>query len=196
MKHSSPTHNADVTNASGPDRRSPGAPVSHPALPRVPRPRPRSPEPGLLARMLPGTDEPPAPAAVRAAFALWLTAAAAGVFAMVLTVVREASGGSDLDASTGGFIGGFTGGLLLRMALFSAVVLVAVRLLRGARWPRWALTGALGAFGALAAPTLAAWPDRWPTGTGVVLHLAAALTATALTFCPSANAWFRAAGHR
>ncbi|MEV7194775.1 hypothetical protein AB0N81_23635 [Streptomyces sp. NPDC093510] len=175
------------------------------APPRVPRPRPRSPEPRLPTRMLPGTDEPPAPAPVRAAFALWLTAVASGVFGTALAVVGETS------AASGALR--LTGGLLFRMALFSAAVLVAVRMRRGARWARWALTGGLGLLGATA--LAATRPDRWPTGpralgeavadagavdvlsgAGLVLQLAAALTATALLFHPAANAWFRATRHR
>ncbi|MFK4068216.1 hypothetical protein [Streptomyces sp. NPDC029674] len=194
MEHSSDLkHGADVARGA--------APPDGTVLPRVPRPRPRSPEPGILGRLLPGTEGPPAPAAVSAAFALWLTAAAAGVFETVLGVVRESSGAA-----------GDPGGLPLRMAVFAAAVLVAVRMRRGARWTRWALTAVLGALGTL---SLAAGPTPWPTGlralgeavaeagavdvlfgAGRVLHLAAALTATALMFRPAANAWFRAARHR
>ncbi|MFI7319816.1 hypothetical protein [Streptomyces venezuelae] len=175
-------HHPDVTNP------SPTAPDT--TLPRPPRPRPRSheqrPLTPALARMLPGADAPSAPATVRAAFALWLTAAAAGVF---------------MTAAEGLPLLPF---LPLHMAVFAAAVLVAVRMRRGARWARWMLVCGLGATGAL---SLTAWADggvaAWPpdiaevlAGAGCVLHLAAALTATVLMFRPAANAWFRAAHHR
>ncbi|MEU7576963.1 hypothetical protein AB0B50_05075 [Streptomyces sp. NPDC041068] len=175
-----------------------------PDLHRAPRPRPRPHEPWLLPRLHPGADEPPAPPAVRTAFALWLTAVAAGVFETVLAVAGAVADG---DASTGGLVSG----LLLRMAVFSAAVLVAVRMRRGANWARLTLAGGLGVLGTL---SLVVEPVRWlADGHGLgdavrdagvldvlfggsrVLHLTAVLTATALMFRPAANAWFRAARH-
>lgn len=180
---------------------SPGA---HRALPprNRPRPRPRSPEPRpLLPRVLSGTDEPSAPATVRASFALWLTAVAAGVFETVLAVIRAVAEG---DASAGVL----TGGPALRVAGYAAAVLVAVRMRRGGGWARAALVGAAAVLGTLA---LISEPDAWPTdGQGIgetlrnvdvvdvllggsrVLHLAAVVMAVALMFRRSANAWFRA----
>ncbi|MEU6996426.1 hypothetical protein ABZ953_37965 [Streptomyces sp. NPDC046465] len=182
-------------------------PTPHSELPRLPRPRPHSHEPRLLARMLPGTDEPPAPGVVRTAFALWLTAVAAGVFETVLAVGREVSGGRP-GSTADGLTDGLAWGVPLRMAVFAAVVLVAVRMRRGARWARLTLTGGPVALGAL---SLAAWTAHRPgigdafrdvgvldvlTGAGRALHLAALLTATVLMFRPAANAWFRAARRR
>ncbi|MGA4845612.1 hypothetical protein ACOBQB_04855 [Streptomyces sp. G5(2025)] len=180
----------------------------HPAgLPRPPRPRPRprprSQKPRPLPWMFPGTDEPPAPATVRAAFALWLTVVAAGVFETVLALIGAAA--TDGDAS----VGGLAGGLAVRVAVYSAVVLVAVRMRRGGNGARLALAGVLGVFGTL---SLVIGPVRWlaeghPVGAafrglGVVdvlfgasrvLPVAAVLAAVALMFRPSANAWFRTA---
>ncbi|QEU90574.1 hypothetical protein [Streptomyces kanamyceticus] len=169
-----------------------------------PRPLPHTKESRLLPRMLLGPDEPPAPTAVRAAFALWLTAVAAGVFETVLAVAGAVAEG---DASGGGI----AGGLVLRMAVFSAAVLVAVRMRRGANWARLTLAGGLGVLGTL---SLVIGPVEWLAdghspgdvfrdlnvldvlfGASRVLHLAAVLTAVALMFRPAANAWFRAARH-
>ncbi|MGV9878722.1 hypothetical protein [Streptomyces sp. NPDC003006] len=192
MTHSTDSHSTDSHRAA----------ALRPQPRHRPRPRPRSQEPRLLPRMLPGTDEPPAPATVRAAFALWLTAVAAGVFETVLAVVGTVA---DSDASTGGL----AGGVALRVAVYSAVVLVAVRMRRGANWARLALAGVLGVFGTL---SLVVEPVRWLAGghplgdalrdVGVVdvlfggsrvLHVAAVVAAVVLMFRPSANAWFRAA---
>ncbi|UFQ19177.1 MULTISPECIES: hypothetical protein [Streptomyces] len=174
----------------------------HADLPRPSRPRPRAQEPRTLPPMLPGTDEPPAPASVRAAFALWLTAVAAGVFETVLALIGAAADG---DAS----LGDLSGGLALRVAVYSAVVLVAVRMRRGGNGARLALAGVLGVLGTL---SLLIEPVQWLAdghslgaafrGLGAVdvmfgasraLHVAAVLAAVALMFRPSANAWFRAA---
>ncbi|MFJ2768782.1 hypothetical protein [Streptomyces sp. NPDC087300] len=168
-----------------------------------PRPLPHTKEPRLLPRMLLGPEEPPAPTAVRAAFALWLTAVAAGVFETVLAVAGAAADGS---------ADGIAFGLALRLAVFSAAVLVAVRMRRGAGWARLALTGGLGVLGTL---SLVIGPVQWLAdghaladvfrdldvldvlfGASRVLHLAAVLTAVAFMFRPAANAWFRAARRR
>ncbi|MEU5682708.1 hypothetical protein [Streptomyces venezuelae] len=169
----------EVTNPSRAERGT-----DLPSTPR-PRPRPRSHEQRLLApalaRMLPGADGPPAPGPVRAAFALWLTAAAAGVF---------------MTAADGLPLLPF---LPLHMAVCSAAVLVAVRMRRGDRWARWVLACVLGATGTLSLTAWAGASPGWPpgfadvlAGAGCVLHLASALTATVLMFRPAANAWFRA----
>ncbi|MEV5981193.1 hypothetical protein [Streptomyces sp. NPDC052114] len=167
------------------------------------RPRPRPQEPRLLPPMLPGTDEPPAPAAVRASFALWLAAVAAGVFGTVLAVPGAVADGEASLTSVGG-------GPALRMAVFSAAVLVAVRMRRGSRAARAALACAFGVLGAL---SVVAGPVRWLadgqvlgdafrdvgvvdvlSGGSRVLLGAAALTAVVAMFRPTANAWFRRAG--
>ncbi|MFE0171032.1 hypothetical protein ACFWZ2_01845 [Streptomyces sp. NPDC059002] len=206
MTHTSDTHTSDTRHST---RQHPGhdpartAHTAHTArTARIARPRPLPHAPGPLARMLPGTDEPPAPPAVRAAFALWLVAVAAGVFETVLALVRMTADG---DASAGEL----GGGLPLRMAVFSAAVLVAVRMRRGGNGARLALAGAFGVFGTL---SLLTGPVRWfADGHGIgaafqdvgvvdvlfggsrVLHLAAALAAVVLMFRPAANAWFRSA---
>ncbi|QEV21250.1 hypothetical protein [Streptomyces alboniger] len=168
--------------------------------PRHTRPRP-SPRPSApLARVLPKTDEPPAPAPIRAAFALWLTAVAAGVFETVLAVIGEVADG---DASTGDL----AGGLALRVAVYSAAVLVAVRMRRGGNWARLTLAGVLGVFGTLSLVVEPArrLADGHPVGEAFrdldavdvlfggsrLLHLTAVLTAVFLMFRPAANAWFK-----
>ncbi|MEV0126505.1 hypothetical protein AB0I16_34015 [Streptomyces sp. NPDC050703] len=191
----------DPRSGSGPGP-GPGLDAHRPPRER-PRPHPRSGsrESPLLPRGLPGADgEPPAPDAVRGAFALWLTAVAAGVFETVLAVVRTLT---EADASTGGL----AAGLALRVAVCSAAVLVAVRMRRGANWARLALACVPGVLGTL---SLVDGPVRWPadghalgeafrhldavdvlSGGSRVLHLAAVLAAVTLMFRPAANAWFR-----
>ncbi|MFD4628850.1 hypothetical protein ACFVYR_02965 [Streptomyces sp. NPDC058284] len=203
------THNSDTTHATYDS----GAPAPRNEPPRLPRhrPAPRSREPRFLARMLPGTDEPPAPDAVGAAFALWLTAVAAGVFATVLAAVAAASGDGP-GAASGRLAGTGADGLPLRMAVLAAAVLVAVRMRRGVGWARPALACGLGAPGVisvLAGPArhlaeLHAPADAFRDagavgvllGASSALHLAAVLAATVLMFRPAANAWFRAARGR
>ncbi|WP_371526335.1 hypothetical protein OG302_09315 [Streptomyces sp. NBC_01283] len=145
-----------------------------------------------------GTSAPPP---VHAAFALWITAVVAGFFETVLMVGGLISEG---DTSAGEL----AGGLLLRMAVFSAAVLVAVQLRRGRNWARLTLAVGLGVLGTL---SLVVEPLRWLAdghdlgdafrdlgvvdvlfGASRVLHLSAVLTATVLMFRPTANAWFRA----
>ncbi|AZM56660.1 hypothetical protein DMA15_32160 [Streptomyces sp. WAC 01529] len=152
--------------------------------------------------MLTGADGPSAPAPVRAAFALWLTAVAAGVFETVLAVIGAVADG---EAS----LGGLAGGLALRVAVYSAAVLVAVRMRRGGNGARLTLAVVLGVFGTL---SLVIEPARWLAaghslgdalrdlnavdvlfGASRVLHLAAVLTAVVLMFRPAANAWFKTA---
>ncbi|MER5253545.1 hypothetical protein [Streptomyces sp. NPDC002855] len=140
------------------------------------------------------------PPPVLAAFALWITAVVAGFFETVLMV-----GGLMADGDTSA--GEIAGGLLLRMAVFSAAVLVAVQLRRGRNWARLTLAMGLGVLGTL---SLVVEPVRWLAdhplgdafrdlgavdvlfGASRVLHLSAVLAATALMFRPTANAWFRA----
>lgn len=150
---------------------------------------------------LPTGGEPSAPPPVDAAFALWITAVVAGFFETVLMAGRMLS---DDEASAGEM----AGGLLLRMAVFSAAVLVAVQLRRGRNWARLTLAVGLGVFGTL---SLVIEPLRWLAdghslgdafrdlgavdvlfGASRVLHLSAVLAAMVLMFRPTANAWFRA----
>lgn len=144
---------------------------------------------------------PAAPPPVDAAFALWITAVVAGFFETVLMVGGMVSDG---DASAGEI----AGGLLLRMTVFSAAVLVAVQLRRGKNWARLTLAVGLGVLGTL---SLVIEPVRWLAdghspgdafrdlgavdalfGASRVLHLSAVLAAMVLMFRPTANAWFRA----
>ncbi|MFG2497725.1 hypothetical protein ACGFSB_05845 [Streptomyces sp. NPDC048441] len=149
----------------------------------------------------PTGGEPVTPPPVEAAFALWITAVAAGVAESVLAVGRLIADGD----TTAGEI---AGGLLLRMAVFSAAVLIAVQLRRGRNWARLTLAVGLGVFGTL---SLVIGPVEWLAdghspadvfrdpgvldvlfGASRVLHLSAVLGATVLMFRPTANAWFRA----
>ncbi|MGH4029019.1 hypothetical protein ACQB60_08820 [Actinomycetota bacterium Odt1-20B] len=149
-----------------------------------------------------GADAPPAPAPVHAAFVLWLVAVAAGVFETAVAVVDRATGAD-------GSLGALAGGVALRMAVFSAAVLLAVQLRRGRNWARCALAVGLGVFGTL---SLLIGPVQWLAdghdigdtvtdlsvadvlfGASRVLHLAAVLTAVVLMFRPAANAYFKRA---
>ncbi|MGW7074300.1 hypothetical protein [Streptomyces sp. NPDC054866] len=149
----------------------------------------------------PSGGEASAPPHVRAAFALWITAVVAGFFETVLVVGGLLSGG---DTSAGEV----AGGVLLRMTVFSAAVLVAVQLRRGRNWARLTLAVGLGVLGTL---SLVSEPLRWLAGghtlgdafrdlkavdvlfgASRVLHLSAVLGAMVLMFRPTANAWFRA----
>ncbi|MEV8019930.1 hypothetical protein AB0O76_26980 [Streptomyces sp. NPDC086554] len=144
--------------------------------------------------------EPSAPPPVHTAFALWITAVAAGVFEMVLAV-----GGLIADGDT--TAGEMAGGLLLRMTVFSVAVLLAVQLRRGRNWARWVLAVGLGGFGTL---SLVVGPVQWLAdghspldafrdlgvvdalfGASRVLHLSAVLGALVLMFVPAANTWFK-----
>ncbi|MGW5862978.1 hypothetical protein ACWFRJ_12495 [Streptomyces sp. NPDC055239] len=151
-------------------------------------------------RERPGGGEPAAPPPVHAAFALWITAVVAGFFETVLMVGR-------LIAEDGTSAGEIAGGLLLRMTVFSAAVLLAVQLRRGRNWARLTLAAGLGVIGTL---SLVIEPVRWLAdghtlgdafrdlgavdvllGASRVLHLSAVLGAMVLMFLPTANAWFR-----
>lgn len=147
-----------------------------------------------------GGGEHSAPPPVHAAFALWITAVVAGFFETVLMAGALVADG---DTSAGEL----AGGLLLRMAVFSAAVLTAVQLRRGRNWARLTLAVGLGVLGTL---SLVIEPLRWLAdghslgdavrdlgavdvlfGASRVLHLSAVLVATILMFRPTSNAWFR-----
>ncbi|MFJ6370865.1 hypothetical protein ACIQK5_22145 [Streptomyces virginiae] len=138
----------------------------------------------------------PPPAAVRAAFALWVTAVAAGAFETALMVGRDPAEG-------------FGAGLAVRLVVFTAAVLVAVRMRGGAGWARIALAIGLGVLGTASlvveplgylldggsladALSRADALERVFVGSRTV-HLAAVLTAVVLMFRPAANAYFRKA---
>ncbi|MFG2981670.1 hypothetical protein ACGFYQ_10480 [Streptomyces sp. NPDC048258] len=134
------------------------------------------------------------PAEVRTAFALWLTAVAAGAFETALMLGR-------VPADEIG------GGLVVRLTVFTAAVLVAFRMRAGARWARITLAVGLGVLGTA---SLVVEPLRYLLDGGSLagalshadtldqvfvasrtVHLAAVLTAVALMFRPAANAYFR-----
>jgi hypothetical protein len=136
-----------------------------------------------------------APAAVRAAFVMWLVAVGAGVFETVLVVASGQAGG------------GAAVGVTVRVAVFVAAVLVAVRMRAGRRWARLTLAVGLGVLGTL---SLAVDPLLWlldgnslsgvlaesgaidlAFGASRVLHVVAVLAGCVLMFVPSANRYFR-----
>ncbi|WKD31727.1 hypothetical protein [Streptomyces xanthophaeus] len=139
-------------------------------------------------------DPGPPPAAVRAAFALWVTAVAAGAFETALMVGRAPADG----------IGA---GLAVRLAVFTAAVLVALRMRRGAGWARISLAIGLGILGtasllvgplgylldggSLSAALAHADALEWVFRVSRTVHLAAVLTAVVLMFRPAANRYFR-----
>ena len=84
-----------------------------------------------------------APNDVRASFVLWLAAVAAGVFETILAIIEAVSGHSAL--STGAVIVGVS----IRLLIFSVVVYVASRMLRGRNWARFVLAIGLGVLGTL-----------------------------------------------
>ncbi|MFE9631961.1 hypothetical protein [Streptomyces sp. NPDC006463] len=134
------------------------------------------------------------PTEVRTAFALWLTAVAAGAFETALMLGRVPA---DQIAV----------GLVVRLTVFTAAVLVAFRMRSGARWARITLAVGLGIVGSaslvveplrylLDGGSLADALSRADTldlvfGASRTVHLVAVLTAVALMFRPAANAYFR-----
>ncbi|OEV27080.1 hypothetical protein AN219_23685 [Streptomyces nanshensis] len=151
---------------------------------------------------MPGLQVPPAPPpAVRAAFTLWATAVAAGVFETALAVGGSVGGGVGSTAE-------IAGGLAVRGAVFTAAILVALRMRRGHGWARIALTLGLGVVGmasmvvepvhALAQGSSTIGEELAQAGAmdlafgaGRVLHVAAVLSAVVLMFLPAANGYFR-----
>ncbi|MFB7260334.1 hypothetical protein [Streptomyces nojiriensis] len=143
------------------------------------------------------SDPGPPPAAVRAAFALWVTAVAAGAFETALMAGRAPADG----------IGA---GLAVRLAVFTAAVLVALRMRRGAGGARITLAVGLGVLGtaslvvgplgylldggSLSDALARADALEWVFGASRTVHLAAVLTAVVLMFRPSANRYFRRSG--
>ncbi|GGY42338.1 hypothetical protein [Streptomyces tanashiensis] len=163
------------------------APSGHPAS----LARTRSRQSGSLAPCAP----------VRGAFALWVTAVAAGVFETVLAVARMVGDGS----GSGGEI---AIGLAIRLPVFAAALLIALRMRSGRAWARITLTLALGVAGtasmvvqpiralvqgrSLGAAFEEAGAMDIAFGASRALHVAAVLTAVVLMFLPTANAYFRA----
>ncbi|MFE2322320.1 hypothetical protein ACFXD5_00055 [Streptomyces sp. NPDC059385] len=144
------------------------------------------------------TSTPPAP--IRTAYALWLTAVAAGAFETVLAIGRMVADGT----ASAGEIGV---GLAVRLSVFTAAVLIARRMRDGARWARITLALGLGVLGtasmvaqplgyladggSISAALSQAGALDWVFGASRAVHVAAVLTAVALMFRPAANAYFR-----
>ncbi|AQS72129.1 hypothetical protein B1H29_21330 [Streptomyces pactum] len=141
---------------------------------------------------------PPGP--VRVAFALWVTAVAAGAVETVLAVGRVAADGSGSAAE-------IAVGLAVRLPVFAGALLVALRMRRGHGWARTVLAlglGVLGTASMVAEPIHALTQGRTPGvvlaeagamdlvfGTSRVVHVAAVLTAVVLMFLPAADSYFR-----
>jgi hypothetical protein len=136
-----------------------------------------------------------APAAVGAAFVMWLVAVGAGIFETVLVVASGQAGD------------GAAVGLTARTAVFLAAVLVALRMRAGRQWARLTLAVGLGVLGTL---SLVVDPLRWlldgnslshvlaesgpvdlAFGTSRVVHVVAVLSGCVLMFVPAANRYFR-----
>ncbi|MCX4957144.1 hypothetical protein [Streptomyces virginiae] len=149
--------------------------------------------PARRAAERPAAGPPPA---VRAAFTLWVTAVAAGAFETALMVGRDPAEG-------------FGAGLAVRLVVFTAAVLVAVHMRRGAGWARITLAIGLGVLGtaslvveplgylldggSLADALARADALEWVFAVSRTVHLAAVLTAVVLMFRPAANRYFREA---
>ena len=144
-----------------------------------------------------------APREVRASFALWLAAIAAAVFETILVVVEVVSGQSAL--STGSvFVG-----VGMRLLIFTAMVYVASRMLRGRNWARVTLAIGLGVIGTLSIVIGPVWwlaegpsvseflwgADLMPLlfASSRVVHLIAVFAALVLMFRPAANDYFGSA---
>ena len=144
-----------------------------------------------------------APDDVRVSFVLWLAAVAAGVFETILAIIEAVSGHSALG------IGGVIVGVSMRLLIFSVVVYVASRMLRGRNWARFVLAIGLGVFGTL---SIVIGPVSWLAeghtigeflagadlmlllfASSRVVHLIAVFGALVLMFRPAANEYFRAA---
>lgn len=152
----------------------------------------------MYATATPAPTAPPS--AVRTAYALWLTAVAAGAFETVLAVGRMTADGTGSAAGIGV-------GLAVRLAVFTAAVLIARRMRTGARWARLTLAIGLGVLGtaSMAAQPLGHLLDGGSIaaalaqasaldlvfGASRAVHVTAVLTAVFLMFRPAADAYFR-----
>jgi hypothetical protein len=143
------------------------------------------------------------PKDVRASFVLWLAAVAAGVFETILAIIEAVSG--HLALGTGGVIVGVS----IRLLIFTVVVYVASRMLRGRNWARFVLAIGLGVLGTL---SIVIGPVSWLAeghtigeflegadlmyllfASSRAVHLIAVFAALVLMFRPAANDYFRAA---
>lgn len=143
-------------------------------------------------------EGPPAP--VRAAFAMWVTAVAAGAFETVLVAGPSASDGPGSTGET-------AVGVAVRLAVFTAALLVAQRMRRGHGWARTTLVLGLGAAGTasmvvepihamteghtVAAALAEADAMDLAFGASRALHVTAVLSALVLMFLPAANSYFK-----
>lgn len=150
------------------------------------------------APLVSASQAPPGP--VHAAFALWITAVAAGAFETVLAVGRLAADGSGSAAE-------IVGGLAVRLPVFAVALLLAVRMRRGQGWARILLTLGLGVVGmaSMVVEPVRALAEGRTLGTALaeagaldrvfgasrVVHVVAVLSALALMFLPAANRYFR-----
>lgn len=124
---------------------------------------------------------------------MWLIAVGAGAFETILVVLSGRAGD------------GAVVGVTVRLAVFVAAVLVAVRMRAGRNWARWVLAIGLGVLGTL---SLVVDPILWlADGNSLsqavtdldavdvsfavsrVVHVAAVLTACVLMFLPTSNAY-------
>jgi hypothetical protein len=142
----------------------------------------------------------PIPLTVRASFALWLVAVAAGLFETVLVVGEMVANGS-------GSAREITVGVAIRLSVFTAAVVTALYMRRGRNWARTALALGLGVLGtaslvaepisklvhgeAVGAALSQANALELVFGVSRALHVSAVLIAVVLMFQPAANAYSR-----
>ncbi|MCA1228864.1 MULTISPECIES: hypothetical protein [unclassified Saccharopolyspora] len=144
-----------------------------------------------------------APAAVRSSIIAWTCAVAAGVAETVLQVVRLVAAGAPA--------GGLAGQLVLRGAVYAAVLVLVLRLRRGGNGVRIAVAVLVGGLGtaSMVGPPIAevlggvpveqaflngTGPWAWTFAALRAAHLVAVCTGLVLLFAPASNAHFRAAG--
>jgi hypothetical protein len=154
--------------------------------------------PATGVKTLEPNPRPGVPMEVRASFLLWLTAVAAGVVETAIRVVYSLSGGPA------------SGGLLIRVVVYTVAVYVIAQMRSGKRWARLTLAVVLGGIGTL---SLVIDPISWfASGNSLgevftqadllfavvapirAVHLAAVIAALVFMFLPAANTYFRAAG--
>lgn len=145
------------------------------------------------------------PRAVRWSISLWVCAVAAGVGETSVQVARAALGAMPPD--------GLAVQVLVRLLVYTAVLLLVLRLRRGEQPVRLAvavLVGGVGTLSMIGQPIIAVtqgvvWSDAWLDGSGAwawtfaalrAVHVVAVLGGLALLFVPASNGFFgaRAAG--
>lgn len=140
------------------------------------------------------------PRAVRWSISLWVCAVAAGVGETLVQVARTALGALPPD--------GLAVQVLMRVLVYTAVLLLVLRLRRGERAVRLAvavLVGGVGTLSMIGQPIIAvaqgvAWSDAWLDGSGAwawtfaalrAVHVVAVLGGLVLLFVPASNGFFR-----